>query len=251
MLRRALLLLLAVCSGTSSYASSNSELQSKLAASTSHYTVTADNFIDAITHTAQAFQIPMGIVCVNSGPTHSKMNMQWDHASVQQILQSIVSTQPDYTMSEDGDIVHVACNQIPPDQNFLLLTIKTFEVHNAPVEMAERKLGNSIRATIEPPQSGRGGIGGSLFTQTGEPEISLRLDDVTVQKILDKLVEISNKKIWVVTFADTPVPTPTGLRRTVTLWNNAPIPDNSQPLWDMFGWKDSVPETKGPSNPNH
>jgi hypothetical protein len=33
----------------------------------------------------------------------------------------------------------------------------------------------------------------------------------------------------------------TGYRRTVTLWNNANVPDSEQPVWDMFRWNDSIP----------
>jgi len=35
--------------------------------------------------------------------------------------------------------------------------------------------------------------------------------------------------------------TTTGFRRTMTLWNNAPVPGSEQPLWDVFSWDEPLP----------
>jgi len=67
------------------------------------------------------------------------------------------------------------------------------------------------------------------------------LKNVGVEDVLDALAVASARKIWIVTFSDDPTLTPTGFRRSLTLWNNFPIPDNEQPIWDMLHWRDVIP----------
>jgi hypothetical protein len=163
-------------------------------------------------------------------------------ASLRDIIEAIAKTQPGYKVEVSNGVVHVLSADIPPEQNFLLLRVESFEAHQELVEMAERRLRNLARLTISPPKQQTGGIAGSLITNIGDPKIDVRVNNGDVQAVLDALITgSSNKRIWVATFLNVSTATATGFRRTLTLWNNSPVPDDEQPLWDMFRWDEPVP----------
>jgi hypothetical protein len=76
---------------------------------------------------------------------------------------------------------------------------------------------------------------------TGDSKVSVELKDATVENILDALAVASNRKIWIVTFANDPKLTPTGLRKTTSLFTDAPVPDKEQPTWHLQRWGDPMP----------
>jgi hypothetical protein len=80
-----------------------------------------------------------------------------------------------------------------------------------------------------------------LGINLGEPEITVKLENTSVEGVLDSLVTASARKIVIVSFLDSFILTPTGFRRTETLWNYNPVPDDQQPVWDMLHWKEPIP----------
>jgi hypothetical protein len=128
------------------------------------------------------------------------------------------------------------------DSDFLNLKVHQFEVNQVPVETATRRLRDFVKSRVSPPRRGiRAGVGGSLGTNPDEPKVTMRLADVTVRDVLDKIALASAKKIWIVTFLSDGRLTSTGFRRTVTLWNDSPIPEDEQPVWDTLHWTDELP----------
>jgi hypothetical protein len=71
--------------------------------------------------------------------------------------------------------------------------------------------------------------------------ITFQRDHSSVRENLDGLVNVSRKKIWVVTFVDSFIPTATGFHRTQTLWNNNAVSESEQPVWNMFSWDEPLP----------
>jgi len=248
MLARVALLLLAFQSSwitpLAPPATASDELRVKLGARVHSYKLTASNLVEALTQVAREFQIPMGIAWVNTPAARDKLALSWKDATVQEILEAIAKTQPGYEVQIGNGIVHVFSSKLVPDrQNFLRLRIRAFEVHEEATEVASRKLRDLAKVIVSPPrrQSGLGGIAGSLAANLDDPKVSVRLKNVSVEDVLDALAVSSPRKIWIVTFSDAPTLTPTGFRRTLTLWNNFPIPDNEQPIWDMAHWGDAIP----------
>jgi hypothetical protein len=242
----ALLVLLSQFLWTESFAPcpTTEELTTKLVTPVHDYDLVADNFVDGLGRVARKFSVPMGITWVNAPPARTPFTLHWKEATVEKILATVVQTQPGYEMQISNGVVHISSTTISPEQNFLLLRIRTFVAHHEVVQMAQRELRLLVQSTVAPPKAGRGGIAGSLITNVGEPKIDIDHNDATVQDILDAIATASAKKIWVVTFSADRVPTVTGFRRTLTLWNNYPIPDEQQPLWDMFGWDESIPSAR-------
>jgi hypothetical protein len=218
------------------------ELSVKLGVSVHDYNLTANNFLNGLTHVGSEFQIAMGIEWVNTAAARTPFNLHWNTATVEEIIETIAHTQPGYEVRVSDGVVHISLTEIPREQNFLFINIGSFEVHDGVVEMAERRLRNMVKLTTVPAKPGpRAGIGGSLATNVDERTISVHLHDASVGDVLDSLATVSAKKIWVVTFVESLALTTTGFRRTLTLWNNSPVPDDEQPVWNMFRWDDPVP----------
>lgn len=216
-------------------------LESKLSAPVHDYSLTANNFAEGLIRVATQFQIPMGIEWVNTPTARTQLTLDWKDVTLQEILDEITKTQPGYEVRVSNGVVHVCSMKIPPNQNFLHLKIKLFEAHHDVVDMAERRLRDLVQSNLVAPKSDGGGRGGSLAANVGETTVELQLRDVTVETILDSLATASTRKIWVVTFVDSFIPTASGFRRTLTLWNDAPVPDDQQPVWDTFHWGDPIP----------
>ncbi len=217
------------------------DLNSELDTIVHGYQVTARNFPEALIRVANDFRIPMGLAWVNTPAARAEVSLSWGDTRVRDILEDISRTQPGYSVAVINGVVHVLSVDVPAQQNFLFLRVGSFEVHHEKVEMAERKLRDLARSTVAPRKRG-GGVAGSLITNIGDPRIDVQIDNANVEAVLDSLITGSSpKRIWLVTFVDSSTPTATGFRRTLTLWNNTPVPDDEQPLWNTFSWGDPVP----------
>jgi hypothetical protein len=231
---------------TASGSQRSEDLDAKLQTRVHSYQLQANNFIEALTRAASDFQIPMGIEWVNTPAARASVSLTWKDASVREVLQAIVETQPGFEILVGPGVVHVLSPELGPDrENPLKLNVNVFEVHDVPAESASRELREIVKRTISPPgpQQGTGGVAGSGFSNIDDPKISVRLKNVNLEEVLDALALTSARKIWIVTFSDNPGLTPTGFRRTLTLWNNFPLPDDEQPVWDLLHWGDAIPDT--------
>ena len=215
------------------------QLDAKLHAAVPEYNLNGDTFITALLRVSDEFQIPLGVDWIAAPSALEKLFLSWHDTSVMNIVEAIVHSQPGYEMRVDGSILHVSSTAIPRGQDFLNLKIHSFDVRDQVVQIAERQLRGAIVATVAPQKVG--GILGSLATSPNEPTITIKREDTSVREIMDSLITVSRKKIWVVTFVDSFILTTTGFRRTMSLWNNAPVPDSEQPLWNMFSWDDPLP----------
>jgi hypothetical protein len=218
-------------------------LQARLQARVANYTLVSDNFIDALLEVAREYKIPMGIEWVRQASATHRVSLSGKDGTVLEIIRAILEFQPGYQMEERNGLVHVFAPRLLPDpQNFLYLKVGEFDVRDEAVEVAARQLQDLVRASVCPPKpvegaKMEGGVGHSQGVEAGQPALTLKLHDVRVEDALDALSLASGRNVWVVTFADGQHLTPTGFRRTLSLWNDYPIPDDEQPVWDMFPWR--------------
>ena len=95
------------------------------------------------------------------------------------------------------------------------------------------------------PPMGRGPLPGLIYHQRVQSDEFL-LRAVTATSFLTKRAEqacvVSEHNLWVVTFSDPIEFTPTGFRRTETLWHPKPFPNTQQPMWDFLAWTEYQPE---------
>ena len=209
------------------------DLTVKLSKHVTNYNLGVFNFLEALIRVSNDFQIPMGIVWVNSPAERAELPFAWKDATVQEIIEGIAKTQPGYRVQVKNGVVHISPPALVPDrQNFLKLKVEPLEVHDE-VEVASWKL-----YTLIIPIRGNYQIS---IGATGDSKVDVKVKDSTVENILDALVAASNRKIWVVTFADDTGLTARGFRRTRSLWTDAPIPDEQEPAWALLRWGDPMP----------
>jgi hypothetical protein len=231
--------LLQPCKAASSQASD--DLSARLNIRVKEYRVTEENFIEALCHVSREFKIPMGIGWISTSTARQKRSFSWRDSTIQEIIEAISQTQPGYRVEIERGIVHVFSEGIVPQQNFLLLKIPHFDVPHQAIEVASAQLRELIKLTVSPAEPRCCGTAGSIFGNTDEPKLDLQFTDSNVQTILDALAVNSASNIWIATFAETPVVTPTGFRLTESLWNDSPIVESEQPVWDRIRWSGTLP----------
>jgi hypothetical protein len=209
------------------------DLSAKLSKRVTNYNLGVFSLVEALIRVSNDFQIPMGIAWVNTPAGRAELPFAWKNATVQEIIEAIAKTQPSYQVRVKNGVVHVSPQGLIPDrENFLIIKIPAFEVHNEYIEMASFKL----HKLIAPPR-----FAGFSVGATGDSKVNVELKDATVESILDALAVASNRKIWIVTFVNDPKLTITGLRKTRSLFTDVPVPDKEQPLWSFLRWDDPMP----------
>jgi hypothetical protein len=197
------------------------------------------NFVAALIRVSSDFQIPMGIVWLNAPLARAELSFAWRDATVQEIIEAIAKTQPGYKVQARNGVVHVFPDgAIPGPQDFLKLKVKAFEIRNDYIEIASFKL-HTLVTPLETPYS-------MSIGATGDSKVDLSLKNSSVQDILDALAVASNRKIWIVAFSEDAGLTPSGFRRTISLWTDRTIPDADQPVWELMRWADPLPPGVAP-----
>lgn len=198
------------------------------------YSLGPSSLVEALVRVSNDFQIPMGIAWVDSPTANARTRFAWKNMTVQEILDDIVRIQRSYDVQFKNGVLQVSPSRelISDNQNFLKLRLESFEAHDDFVEIASLKL----HMLVTPRKNGQLSIGA-----TGDSKVHLELTNPTVEDALDALAVASNRKIWVVTFLDDIGLTHRGMRRSISLWNRKPQPDEEQPGWDMLRWGDAMP----------
>lgn len=225
-----------------SHSKESLELRTRLQAPVHSYSVTANACVDALIEVAGQFKFPIGIMWAWKPSESKPIHLSWSDATVEQVVEDIVRTRPGYVIEVRNAIVHVAPrDRIPNKENFLRLTISTFDARNEVAEIASKRLGALVNLKVTPPkppplgQAG-GGIGFEQAVEVGDPDISISLTDVTVEDALDAISLASPFKVWLVTFSGDDSLTPGGFRRTVSPITGKAVPDEYQPAWELLKW---------------
>jgi hypothetical protein len=215
------------------------ELDTKLNKPLTNYSLGVTNFVEALIHVSSEFQIPLGIAWLNDPAARTERSFAWKQATVKDVIESIVKTEPDYRVEIRNDIVRVIpLGLVPERQNFLKVKIKEFEVVNGYTDLAILKLRGIIGSQKH--------SGFSIGAEPGEPKITIKLRNATVADIMDALAYRSTRKIWIVTFSTDPNPTALGFRRTLTPWNGfTPLPEEGEPALNFLHWGDKIPWRAG------
>ena len=226
----------------------SSDLTSQLNRKIDRYQLEAGNFGEALIKVASDFKIPLGIEWVDNSNSRTRLKRSWKDSTILNILREIVGTQPSYKIDVGTSVVHVwSTTLVPEHENPLRIVIPTYEVNNVPLGEASRRLHGLVRSKLKttisplPGNEKPGGRVGSLLTNPDEPKITVELYGANVEHCLDALTLSSSHKIWIATFSVDARIGSTPFRRTSTLWNSYPIPDDDQPVWDFVRWGDSLP----------
>jgi hypothetical protein len=224
------------------------DLTSQLNRKIDRYQLDVGNFGEALVKVASDFKIPLGIEWVDNSSSRTRLRRSWKDSTVLNILREIVGTQPTYKIDIGASVVHIWSTTLVPEyENPLRIVIPTYEVNNVPLEAASRRLHGLVGSKLKTTKSflsgneKPGGRIGSLLTNPDEPKITVELYGANVEHCLDALTLSSSRKIWIATFSVDARVDSTSFRRTWTLWNNYPAPDDEQPGWDFVRWGDPLP----------
>jgi hypothetical protein len=232
--------------------SANDDLLSRLTMQVQNYSLSANNFLDALTKAAADFQIPMGVEWVDSSEAKVPFTHSWNNVMVEDIFAQIIAKwpgyeiqvgkgvwkQPVYQVQMRNGVLHVVPTELIPDrQNFLKLGLSRFQVHQQPFEMVSAQLHDFVNDIIFGPQ----GHAGSIASMPDEPKLDLDLRDTKVEEVLDKIIVGSSRNIWIVVFSGNSETMGAGFRRTLSLMGNSPIADAQQPVWDLVRWREAFP----------
>ena len=190
-------------------------------------------FVECLGETARVFGIPMGISWVNTPNSQQKRAVEYQDATVLEIIQDIAKTEPGYEVSVANNVVHVTTKEISADQNFLYLKIPQFSGKGvAAVVKAGLWMLLNQQIAPSPPK----GYGASISHRSSDPILDLQFTNASVEQILDRIAVASDQKVWVLTFAADPHLTPTGYRLTESYPSQVIPADNAEPTWDIFRW---------------
>jgi len=203
------------------------------------YRVSESNFARALMLIASQYDIYMGIEWIE--PVGDQpVDISGKSATVRQIIESIVKSRPGYIIRVINGRVHISYQGAELDRkNFLNLRLPSFKIQQKHIAVALFDLTHSVMRDVSP--ENQCCVFREIMLEPNDHLISEEFQDSTVRDILDDLTFQSDSKVWVVTFPLRAGTTPTGYRRTCSLWNNYPIPDNDQPIWDRFRWGMRLP----------
>lgn len=212
----------------------------KLDRSADGYELSAASLPDAIISASAHFQVPVGIEWTPSARTLSPFHQSWKNKTVNEVFHDIVSAYPDYAVKTDNGRVHVYSRGFERDpSNFLNIKIPdSFAIRHETIALANADLLTLIQSVVSPhPARAGGGIGSSIASgNLHEQPLDLVTRGLTVRDALDKLVGISERKVWVATFENSAALTSTGFHRTETLWHLSPSVNRDEPVWDLLEW---------------
>jgi hypothetical protein len=254
-MRAALLLSLLLTSFVDAPAqTSTTGLEARLDARVPRYTLKAKGLADAILRIAKQFELPVGIEWLKDEEALRGLDLSWKDATIGDILGSVLKRYPPYSYRVERGIVHVFRPDLLDDtHNFLNLKVPdSFEVRQEPGGFANVLLRMAVQDIVSPRNLPRGAGWGGSYTSGNVPEkpLKLTLRGLTIREALEKLAEASERKMWVVTFSAGTDLTPTGFRRTETLWHPTPFPYPSQPMWDFRAWREYMPEPAPGASPS-
>lgn len=160
--------------------------------------------LDRLVAIAQHYEIPMGIEWINgSSELETPSSRPRGNYTVRDLLTAIVARLPDYQLTVDNGIVHVA----PPvfavrTDNVLNLIIEEFKIENNNLYEADHELQLSVDMTLHPDAYEGGYVGGFGYGPDvlAKQNFSFQGDDLTVRQILDGLAKANGNALWISEF---------------------------------------------------
>ncbi|MBZ5544265.1 MAG: hypothetical protein LAO07_11395 [Acidobacteriia bacterium] len=172
------------------------------------YAVDGMTVIDGVMQLAQQAHIPLGIEYANPDDMSVRVSLNLRSPTVGEALEAILPSGKGYVVCGLDGVVHITNTNVPPrDKNALDRVLREFSIPRASglvtVVMASNLLRMELKRSLQPAPSqaatGPVGIVGSLPVGRVENKIGpLSLHNVTVRKVLDRLVSEHNNSAWLV-----------------------------------------------------
>lgn len=229
---------LILAGGAGQVGASADQLQDKLSAAVSTYSVSADNLFQALHRLASDFAIPMGIEWIRGASTQRTLDRSWHDTTVFGIVKDIVGSYPGYYTEVGDGIVNVLPEGYKGDRrNVLNLSVSRFEARNEPLGVASWRLHVAVRAILRPAQvrSAGSGVAASIaYGAGGDRKVNVTSGPASLREILNRLVVSSSKVVWVVTYLEDKQATGP-FHPTVVLTGDI-VSEDQQPVWSFIPW---------------
>ena len=165
-----------------------------------------ESTLDRLVAIAKQYEIPMGIEWIG-GVGEEDLELPAAAVprtpTVRDLLTAIVSRLPDYQLSIENGVVHIA----PPvfavrEDNFLNLLIEEFRIKNENLFGAQYYLKIAIEMTLHPKDDGGygGGYGYGPDHVFAKRQFSYKSANLTVRQILDGLINTNGNALWIAEF---------------------------------------------------
>jgi hypothetical protein len=221
-------------------------LQANLDTRVTEFSLSASDLADAILRIGKHFELPVGVEWTRDRQTARSFIFTWRDATVGEMIGSVVKNYPGYSFQARQGVVRVFRQDLLDDKrNFLNLPVpEYFDTRNEISGLTNQRLRSVVQNIVSPRNLPPGAGEGGSYTSgiVTEKPLTITLRGAIVREALDKLVEASEHKAWVVTFSDTRELTSTGFLRTETRWHPGPFPDTDQPMWEFLAWEESSPQ---------
>jgi hypothetical protein len=216
------------------------QVQQKLDATVSTYSVSADNLFQALHRVASDFAVPMGIEWISHSSTRRHLQRSWHDTTVVQILQDIVASYPGFEIDIGDRIVNVLRPEYRSDsRNVLNLSLSHFETPGIePLGIANWRLHSAVQRLLRSDQlrSAGEGVGASIaYGAGGEKKVRFASGPASLRQILNGLAVSASGVVWVVTYAEDADAT-RPFQPMVILTTGAAVPEDQQPAWSFIPW---------------
>jgi len=233
--RRFLLTLVIAFSRTCHAQSAEAQLEQRLHARVANYSISASNLLEALAQVSDDFQLPMGIEWEAASQRDDNVSLKYADTTAIQILQDLVSRSPNYVLTQENGVVHVASKAVRDDvRNFLNLTIPEFDLSSEYVLHANNRLQKIVIQMVNhlPEAEAAYGCAGSFGVSAGDRVASFRMQKVMVKDILDRFLTSSGLGIWLTTFPDADASGSVMFRTTSVF--SPDLPKDRLPTWDFL-----------------
>ena len=182
------------------------DLEAKLA-QRADFTPAAASVREQLVQVAQHYRIPMGIEWLLQPEDEHVNPIAGEAATVMALLNSILESTPNYSMTVRNGVVNVSDRRYAVDpRNFLNLRIGEFSLIKANVFDAAAALRFNIHRRLHPERFAGGSNGGYGYGIPDEngldvQNISFSGKDLTVRDILERIVSTNGNTLWLVNIA--------------------------------------------------
>ena len=212
-----------------------------------NYSLEANSIIEALLKMSAQFQFSLGVEWVKSAETLRPVRVTLSHATVADVIQSVVSEYAGYEWRTEDGVVHVFQRDLMQDtRNPLNITIKSFDEPPETVGWANNNLFQMVSHVVRHPELS--GISGSVLGGPGEPTFRFTAENAPARNLLDQIVTCVTgtqppptprmNRIWIATFPEKLLFSRTGFLEVVPMWNPKFVSDDDQPFWVLRPWGD-------------
>lgn len=196
--------------------------------------VSGQDLVNTITQLGQRLSVPFGLEVIQGEDLRIPFSRTWNGATVQQVIEDIVSAYPAYTVRYDSGAVEIRPKRNFQEKGALILDVQVdaFSARNEIVAQVSQRLHGLAHYVFTeqkvPPNTGSAGSLG--IGAGGSTAVSFALKPGPIRAILNALVAEANQ-IWIVAYPEEPKITNGYLETVYVNVKKGADSGERQPIW--------------------